>query len=216
MKIYTSYDKIQNELNPGDVIAFVGNSKFCNLIKSVLDYPISHVGIILSTKHDEYQPLVKIIESGLVRNFDGVSISNFNDRVIEYFGEIFVLKLNKQARKQFDNDKFYSWLIAQEGKPYDVKQCISLGLKENTYNEYSKFFNSTLLNQVKNTEDYNELFCSELVAGGLKVANVLPTINPSEVSPKDLCSYKIFEQNYYQIKGNPLFNIDNFNTIGVK
>ena len=35
MKLYSSYADVQNELNAGDVIAFVGNNKYCNPSKHI-------------------------------------------------------------------------------------------------------------------------------------------------------------------------------------
>ena len=216
MKIYTTYDKIQNELEPGDVIAFIGNNKFCNLIKAMQDYLISHVGIIIRVNKDIENPHKTtnlIIESGMIHNFDGVSINDFSQRIHEYIGEVFVLKLNKNIRKNFHSDVFYNWLHNQEGKQYDINQCLSLGLKDNSFLDINKYYiNYDILNNTSNKEDYSKLFCSELVSGGLKAANILPNINPSLVTPKDICSYKIYDNIYYQIKGNPLFDLgDVFN-----
>lgn len=54
-------------------------------------------------------------------------------------------------------------------------------------------------------------FCSELVAGGLKISNAIPaTVNPSEVTPAELCRWQIYRE-LIQLKGTPR-HISGFNT----
>ena len=114
MKLYCSYPEIQNKLLPGDVIAFTGHNQFCNLIKSVLNFPISHVGVIsrIVKSDKDYETVPYIYESGLIHGFDGVSENLFDLRILEYTGEIFVLRLNKIARKRLNYDKLLNWLLS--------------------------------------------------------------------------------------------------------
>jgi hypothetical protein len=52
-------------------------------------------------------------------------------------------------------------------------------------------------------EDFAMFFCSELVAGALEACGAITYLNASEVTPIDLCTFSIFEQDYCQLKGEP-------------
>jgi hypothetical protein len=63
----------------------------------------------------------------------------------------------------------------------------------------------------KNEENFDKLFCSELVAAGLEAAGTIGKVNSSEVTPIDLCRWKIYEKDYYQLKGHEK-TISRYNT----
>jgi hypothetical protein len=51
-------------------------------------------------------------------------------------------------------------------------------------------------------EDFTSFFCSELVAAGLEAGGAIENVNCSEVTPMDLCKFSIFQERYYQLKGD--------------
>ena len=63
-----------------------------------------------------------------------------------------------------------------------------------------------------NREDFSKFFCSELVSAGLEVAGSVGNVNSSEVTPIDLCRWSIYEDSYYQLKGESSKRISRFNT----
>ncbi|MGD8931607.1 MAG: hypothetical protein PVI52_03485, partial [Chromatiales bacterium] len=63
-----------------------------------------------------------------------------------------------------------------------------------------------------NSEDFSKFFCSELVAAGLEMAGAVGAVNASEVTPIDLCRWKIYQGSYYQLKGSKKKKISRFNT----
>jgi len=70
------------------------------------------------------------------------------------------------------------------------------------------------LDIINNKEDDKKLFCSELIALAFKYIGILPGhINSSEVTPIDLCRYKLYNR-YMQIIGANQ-EIKDFNTIEV-
>lgn len=71
----------------------------------------------------------------------------------------------------------------------------------------------TLSRQIENEEDLENFFCSELAAAGLEAAGVLSAINASEVTPIDLCRFNIYQDRYFQFKGEELTTIRGFNSI---
>lgn len=208
------YWQIRSQVKPGDIIAFGGKGNFSELIKWATRATVSHVGIIMQTQvkdvpgigEDGY--LNQIIESASLNGKSGVIISRLSDRVKTYPGEMWVLRLAPDARLRVktNQEKFYNWCLNQENKPYDVPQAVksALDLMDKTLGPGSPTLNR---------EDFSSFFCSELVAGALEIAAVLPPINASEVTPIDLCSFKIFEEDYFQIAGDNLKEIKSYNSI---
>lgn len=207
------YWQIRSEVKPGDIIAFGGKGNFSELIKWATRAAVSHVGIIMQTQviaapgigEDGY--LNQIIESASLNGFSGVNISRLSDRVKTYNGEMWVLRLAPAARQKLrpNQEKFFKWCLNQDHKPYDTPQAIksALDLMDKAMGSASPTLNR---------EDFSSFFCSELAAGALETASVLPPINASEVTPIDLCSFNIFEQDYFQIAGT-MKEIKSYNSI---
>lgn len=207
-----TYQEARPLMQPGDVIAFGGKSHFSEIIKLATFSSVSHVGVILRTKipeDDTGRFFNQIIESTSLHGFNGVNVSRFSDRLNTYDGELWWLPLKKKIReKSFDKTRFFNFLFnqAKERKPYDLPQAITsavdaldklpFGIEGPTYNE----------------EDFSKFFCSELVSAGLEVAGAVGSVNASEVTPIDLCRWKIYEDSYYQLKGESSKRISRFNT----
>lgn len=210
--IQMKYEEARSKMLPGDVIAFGGKGHFSEVIKFATFSDISHIGVILQTKVFDYQTerfFNQIIESTSLNGFNGVNISRFSDRENSYNGDLWWLPLKDEIRqKPFDQEAFYNFLFrqAKDRKPYDLPQAIKsaldvvdklpFGIHGPTYNK----------------EDFSKFFCSELVAAGLERAGATGTINASEVTPIDLCRWNIYQDNYYQLKGDPKKKISRFNT----
>jgi hypothetical protein len=207
-----SYKEARPQMKPGDVIAFGGKGHFSEIIKFACRADVSHVGVILQTRvveDDTDRFFNQIIESTSLHGFNGVTISRFSDRMPVYPGEIWWLPLRRDLwEKKFDRKAFYNFLFnqAKERKGYDTPQAIKSAL--------DALDQLPLIGKIGyNTEDFSRFFCSELVAAGLEVAGVVPTINASEVTPIDLCRWNIFEPDYYIIKGDPSKTISRYNTL---
>ncbi|OPY67378.1 MAG: hypothetical protein A4E62_02291 [Syntrophorhabdus sp. PtaU1.Bin002] len=104
-----------------------------------------------------------------------------------------------------DKKKFYDFLIHQERKEHDMPQAIKSAL--DALDKVSVMGNTT-----RNTEDFSRFFSSELVAAGLEASGAISHVNASEVTPIDLCSFTLFGNDYFQLKGNRK-EIRGFNTI---
>lgn len=194
------YQDARPQMKAGDVIAFSGKGNFSEIIKWATRAPVSHVGVILQTKllidgDPQTGIFNQIIESTSLNGFSGVSISRLSDRLDTYDGEIWWLPLGQSTRASMDAKKFYDFLIHQERKEYDMPQAIKSAL--------DALDNVPVIGNVThNIEDFSRFFCSELVAAGLEASGAISHINASEVTPIDLCSFSLFEPDYYQIKGN--------------
>jgi len=184
------YEDIRKEMKAGDVIAFGGKGELSNIIKIATRSGVSHIGVILQSQlrdDDEDRFFNQIIESTSLDGREGVQISRMSDRIRAYDGELWWLP--RDDTLPFDQKKFFNFLFAQDGKKYDLIQALKAGVD--------------LLDRLKitrNTEDFDKLFCSELVAGGLEAAGTVGEINASEVTPIDLCRWRIYEKTYYQLE----------------
>lgn len=201
-----SYEDARRMMQPGDVLAFGGKGHFSEIIKMATLSPVSHVGVVLKTQimsDNSGRVFNQIIESTSLGDFNGVQISRLSDRLTTYDGEVWWLPLKEEFRNTglFQEDLFYDFMFRQDHKPYDTSQALGSALD--------------LLDGMgfENKRDFEKFFCSELVAAGLQKTKVLPqSLNPSEVTPIDLCKMAIYEESYYQLKG-PLLDINGYNCV---
>lgn len=194
------YQDARPKMKAGDIIAFSGKGNFSEIIKWATRAPVSHVGVILQSKllidGDPQSGIFnQIIESTSLNGFSGVSISRLSDRLDTYEGEIWWLPLGEKTQAAMDKRKFYDFLIHQERKEYDMPQAIKSAL--DALDNVPVIGNAT-----RNVEDFSRFFCSELVTAGLEAAGAISHINASEVTPIDLCSFSLYEADYFQLKGN--------------
>jgi hypothetical protein len=197
--LHASYSEVRSKMRPGDVIAFGGKSHFSQLIKFATRSAVSHVGVVLQSKMligNDVQGgyFNQIIESATINGFAGVSINRMSFRM-EYDGEIWWMPLAEKVRKKLDFNKFYNFLLHQNRKKYDTSQVAFAGLD---FTDKIPLIGSLTHNE----EDFSKFFCSELVAAGLEAGGVIDSINSSEVTPIDMCNFKLYGNDYYQIKGD--------------
>jgi len=208
-----TYVEARELMKPGDVIAFGGKGHFSEIIKFATFSSVSHVGVILQTKIPEEENSKRffnqIIESTSLNGFNGVNVSRFSDRLSTYEGELWWLPLNKKIRDDlFDQKKFFDFLFnqAKDRKPYDTPQALKSAvdaLDNLPFGMHGPGYNK---------EDFSKFFCSELVSAGLEIAGAVGSVNASEVTPIDLCRWSIYEDSYYQLKGESSKRISRFNT----
>ncbi len=206
-----SYDDARPMMQPGDVIAFGGKGHFSELIKFATFSDVSHVGVILQSQivdDNADRFFNQIIESTDLNGFNGVNVSRFSDRLSTYDGELWWLPLRKKVRAKMDNREFYNFLFnqARQRKPYDTPQAIKSALDALDDLPFG------LHGPGYNKEDFSKFFCSELVSAGLEAAGAVNAVNASEVTPIDLCRWKIYKGTYYQLKGDKNKKISRHNT----
>lgn len=194
------YQEARMQMKAGDVIAFSGKGDFSEIIKWATRSTVSHVGVILQSQllingQQQEGMFNQIIESTSLNGFSGVSISRLSDRLDTYDGEIWWLPLRRDIHDAMDKQKFYNFLIHQERKEYDMPQAIKSAL--------DALDNIPVLSKAThNREDFSRFFCSELVAAALEAGAAIKSINASEVTPIDLCTFALYETDYYQLKGD--------------
>ncbi len=206
-----TYEEARKIMQPGDVVAFGGKGHFSEIIKFATFSSVSHVGVILQTKIPEDETgryFNQIIESTSLNGFNGVNVSRFSDR-LDYEGEVWWLPLKKEIREaSFNQNKFFNFLFnqAKDRKPYDTPQAIKSALDALDNLPFG------IHGPAYNKEDFSKFFCSELVSAGLEIAGAVGSVNASEVTPIDLCRWNIYEDSYYQLKGESSKRISRFNT----
>lgn len=203
------YHHIREHMQPGDIIAFGGNSLFSRWTKLTTRSAVTHVAVVIHTKnthtkatqsmvHDQErsQYYNHVMEATSFKGKRGVMTNRLSERVASYDGDIWWLPLSRASRSIFEQNKhkFFDFMCEQEGKPYDVLQLF--GSAVDALDDHPLFSSISY-----NNEDFSSWFCSELIAEGLKTAGVVTGVNSSEVTPVDICRFNIFKKRYVQLKG---------------
>ena len=201
------YCDIRDCMKPGDIIAFSGKKALSETIKWATKSNVSHVGIILQSRlviNGESQG--RLFNQVAEATASGVKFTKLSVIEQAYDGELWWLPLSEESREKLDFGRFCRFLIDNEGAPYDSLQAlIRAGV------DHFDFL-PDFLDITHNREDFESFFCSELVAGALETGGVTGEINASEVTPIDLCRFRIYAQCYVQFKGEET-NIRGFNSI---
>ena len=215
------YQDYRSQILPGDVVAFSGSSHFSNIIRWATRSPVSHVGIVFETKVSfggkaQKGRIIEIMEAtGMRRHPEtgeesaGVQRRRMSLKMQYYDGDIWWLPLSAESRRKFDFDSMANFLMRAEGKRYDSNSDVIAAAIDTLDSQFAGGIS-------KNDENFTAFFCSELVSAGLEAAKVIHNVNSSEVTPFDLCAFKIFADKYYQLKGSSSTEIPNYNSVDPK
>ena len=188
---------MDKEFKVGDVIAFGGFTPVSELIKFWTRSAVSHVAVV--TGFIGGSPLIG--ESTSLSGFSGVVENFLFERLNKYAGNVWRLPLDRSLAP-FNESKFRGFLDANIGKPYDKRQAVKSALD----------LTDSWQGPGYNEEDFEAFFCSELVAGLFQAAGFIDErVNCSEVTPIDLCRWRIYAGDQEQIKGEGQ-RIRRFNT----
>ena len=171
-----SYTSVRPFIKQGDVIAFSGGGFVSRLIKFVTRSHVSHVGVVKFS--DAESGRIDLVESTTLSNdrLSGVRTRRLSEVVAAYKGSVVWLKLKADARRKFDAERFFNYVLSQEGRPYDYFQAIMSGLR------------------IPTPELDAHQFCSELIAFAFQEAGILDKwVNASETTPAELCRFPIYE-----------------------
>lgn len=196
-------------MQPGDVIAFGGESLFSRWAKCTTRAHVTHVAIVMERHHDTHPKdsvSLQIMESAWFKRKRGVMQNCLHKKVRTYRGNMWWLPLSTASRNVFEQnrDAFFAFMQQQHGKPYDVYQLFGSAI--DVTDKHPVFSRLTY-----NKANDNRWFCSELVSAALMSAGVVNGVNASETTPIDVCRFNIFENHYVQLKGKDK-SIKGFNT----
>lgn len=189
------YSEARKLMKPGDVIAYSGKADLSNFIKWVTRAGVSHLSVVVQAKllyeHTE-TPAEGFLNQVMEATSSGVHFSRLSDHMRYYDGEIWWLPLRQDLRDKMNVQALYDFLLHQEHKGYDIAQAVRSGVDR---------FDSAIGGLSKNKEDFARFFCSELVAAALERAGIVPHWNSSEITPADLTRFSLFQDDYFQLKG---------------
>jgi len=200
--IQTSYASIRAQVRPGDVIAFSGKARISRIIRWVTRSNVSHVGVVLDASEESGGTMVESSADTLLpeswhrkgARTEGVRISRIDDHLAHYKGTAWLLPLAEEVRARGDWIRFGQFLNQQRTKGYDRVQMVKMAM--------SPLFRVPLLGRLlRNQENLDKYFCSELVAAALRSSGVITGLNASQVTPKRLCRLPIYGGSLYQLTG---------------
>ena len=168
---------------------------------------ISHIGIVLKSSDLPYNKYLECDENQITEAITSVFIDCLENRIENYDGAIWWLPLKESIRAKMNIEKYYDFILQQQGKKYDIPEAIKSAI-----DIFDKFPFCLLRKFTYNIEDISKVFCSELAAAALEESEAVANINASEVTPIDLCMFNIYEEDYYQLKGERTM-IKGYNTI---
>lgn len=168
-----TYEELFAAVKSGDVLAVGGTSTFSKIIKWTTKSAVSHVAVVMVEGIGTART-VSVLESTISLSKSGVrkiSLRQFYDIESHDGADLWWLPV----RDLFNGVAIAQTCEALEGRPYDLLSCIdAIALKSGD-------------------EDPSALFCSELVATGLKSGGALPESAISEeLTPADICMLDIY------------------------
>lgn len=183
-----SYDTIRPLMQMGDNIFMGGNGMASAVVKLATGSPVSHIAAVFITLDNR----VQVIESTQIGCFTGVTINYLSDRIANYDGKMWWAPLCDEVRDALSESKYMSWMRSHQGKDYDLPQAIGSALDVFPF--------------IENKEDFDKLFCSELVTGALEFATEgriprLHGVNASKQTPRDCYLQNWHAADYYQFLG---------------
>jgi hypothetical protein len=191
------YEQYRSQIKTGDVIAFSGNSGFSDFIKFFTKSKFSHVAIAVRDNSFIFGDTVFVVESTTeergtnadgTKVIKGVQMHLLSQRLAMYNGSVYWFPL-KQSIAEDKMQQMLSWLrnTYVSEVPYDYVQIYGAGLarikREFLNSDFSRFGTPA---------NYSRLFCSELVAKALKIADVIgddEQFNPSKITPADVVAF---------------------------
>lgn len=197
--------KVLDLVQPGDIIAYGGNSLFSRWTKLTTNAQVTHVAMVsLETCDKNHRQIFEATD------YDGertVMSNPLHERINTYDGDMWWLPLSQEARFRYNQqaEQCHTFLSQQIDKDYDIWQLFGAAVD---FIDHLPIIGRLSYNK----EDTTRWFCSELIAAGLREAQIVELDNVSEVTPIDICRYAIFAPAYYQIKGERT-EIAGFNTV---
>lgn len=200
----SDYASVRRQVNTGDVVFFDGKGGVSSFIRLFAGSP-SHAGFLYREPGEDR---VRVLESTSLKvdghKVLGVQSHFLSDRIDSYRGRVWIAKLCMLNRRVVDAnlDRAREFIEDMRGRRYDFWQMFREGWKQ-----------AGLPRLFPLQENYNRLYCSELVAAFLKHLGILPhRVNPSSVSPGALAAFSIYNPILFQVSGKHK-DLRHFNTV---
>lgn len=202
-----NYIDVSDQIRTGDIIAFSGKTYVDEIIKLGTRSNISHVAIVLKSSDLTNNKYLECDVNQITEAHPSVVINCLKNRIENCDEAIWWLPLKESIRANMKIEKYYDFILRQQGKQFDMPQAIKSAI-----DIFDRFPFRLFKRLTYNIQDISKIFCSELTAAALEESEAITNINASEVTPIDMCMFNIYEEEYYQLKGE-CNRIKGYNTI---
>jgi len=221
------------EPQPADVVCFSGRSRISQGIKLATCSDITHVGTVAHIERwqlrkaamesevavqnvNGFKNQMLLFESTTLNSapclitgkaIDGVQAHDPMQRIKDYDGQVWFYRLTPAWRNRFHHGTgpadLGDYLLSKIGRPYDSFEALESGSNILQYLSPWRWIANLF---ACSRENYTErLFCSEYVAGALRLVGLYPLGSVSKVSPARLIKMLIASEIYetkrdYQLK----------------
>lgn len=194
-----SYGAVRDQLLPGDVIAFLGDNPISAIIKAAGTAGVSHVGLIVEAGSAGQEP--RFAESSVhvddkAKPTYGVAVSSFRAACDAYAGAVWWLPLDAAQRATLDPQRLLQFITNATGQLFDLPGGIGVVMK----GLEQKVIGAKL--PAVRVELAKAYCCSALVANALTKVGIVNVADPDEVSPSEVCSWRIYAADYSLLKGD--------------
>jgi hypothetical protein len=194
--IQLSYLRARDRIQSLDAIVFSGTEPVSKAIQTASHSPISHIGLavrvqLLTPAGPDPLDFVCIVEStSLTAGKVGIQLNRCAEHVRQYPGGIYHLPLRADVRARIDWKATLNFLHSMRDKNYDYTGAF---LSLASHLPFPIHLGH---------EDLGRVFCSEFVTACYEAAGIIPPRNASQCWPSEICTWQLYEEDYYQIKGN--------------
>ncbi len=198
----TLYQSLRDQMRPGDVIAFGGETLFSRAIKFLTRSSVSHVAVVFEAQDEtDGRRRIQIAESTFVNDRSGVQFNPLSERLADYHGQAWWLPLSERSRLVLDPAALHKFLLSKDGQPYDFRGINAfLARPVPGWGQIPALHHGAV----------NRWFCSEYVVAGFRAGHLLHGLEADEVPPQTLCECAIYAK-CVQLIGKP-GTIRKFNT----
>jgi len=181
---------LKDKMQTGDCILFSGSEVISGIIKQFMHTPYSHCGLILRMEDKEGKEEVFVVEADWdtgdyydeKEEIYGITINLYDKRMESYVGDVIWHCPLKQPLTKEKSQKVIEFV--KEKKKNKCKYDMFQGLK--------------MMACLKNKPCSNAVFCSELVAFAMNIAETIPsTINCSEQDPYMVSKLSCYDNGQY-------------------
>jgi hypothetical protein len=179
--------KRHTEFQTGDLILFSGKPLISGIIKYLTNSEYSHVGIILvCEEHDQ---------SFILESMSEVRITPLYNTIRAYSGRVMVRRL-KNPLSDAEKHALFEYAERYRGRPFDynvIELSNAILLNKTTNKIPASWLDFLKIKLLKNADNFDAFFCSELIAGaldyiGFDMCGMLAgAFTPSEFSTKSSC-----------------------------
>ncbi len=195
------YEDVRDRVQPGDVMAFLGDNLLSEIINWAGGAGVSHLGLVTARATETEEPgfvEATVRLSGRKPTFQ-IRETALRLRCDEYAGSVWWLPIAARRRLRLREDDLRAFVDEIDGRPFDLTGGVAVVVKGLFEQVAARTRNPVV--RASTRRELELYFCSELVAEALEAAAVIEPVDGSRASPSDVCRWEIYERDYFQLKG---------------